>query len=335
MSSTVVVEGTLAFLFPRDAAQPTVADMARFIKTLKGYPSSMETAYKISEEKSVFIRFKSQEAMNYVFVNNDKSLPFLYTDGKEATVRMSVAGNTRYVRIFDLPPEISDANLVSVMAKYGTIRRTVRERFPAEYQLNMFTGVRGIYIDLEQEIPEILYFCNRKGRLYYDGLVQKCFKCNSDTHLKKSCPLLHEQQQGNAQRSATIPLKVDKIGEKVEESSSDADSVNGSESNKKASNKKQSKTKKAEAKRQRSDPDSDSVSNQIHKKPNKANSSLSDSDNSLTTMSNAIPNKGRCRIATYEWIDDENERRLLIEEDKKRIAEATGTPLNQMTFYHD
>lgn len=295
MSSTVAVDKTLAFLFPRDAAQPTVADMARFIKALKGEPTSMETAYKISEEKSVFIRFRSQEAMNFVYANNSKSLPFRYTDGNEVAVTMSVAGNTRYVRIFDLPPEIPDADLVSVMAKYGTVKRTVREKFPAEYQLNMYTGIRGVYIDVKKEIPEIVYFRNRKGRLYYDGLIQKCFNCNSDTHFKKACPVLREQQKEDAQRPVTHV--VNEFEEKTKEQIDDI--VDGSLSNNEVHTKKQAKTKKKETKRQRSfesNPDSDSVLNQqTHKKQNKADPLSSDSDNSLTTVSDATVNRRRYR----------------------------------------
>ncbi|XP_062707909.1 uncharacterized protein LOC134288139 [Aedes albopictus] len=76
----------------------------------------------------------------------------------------------RYVRIFDLPPEIEDADLVLMLQKYGKVQSTVRERFPAEFQLNMFTGVRGVYMDIESAIPDVLYFRNRKGRIFYHGM---------------------------------------------------------------------------------------------------------------------------------------------------------------------
>lgn len=339
MAGEVAVKNTLSFLFPRDADQPNVADMACFVRTLKGDQSMMETAYKISDEKSVFIRFKSEEAMNFVFANNAKSLPFHYNSGKKVMVRMSVAGNTRYVRVFDLPPEISDNDLTSVFAKYGTVKRTVRERFPAEFQLNMFTGIRGVYIDIEQQIPETLLFRNRKGRVYYEGVKQECFICKSDTHLKRLCPLQPERQKNDEQRSTTAAL--DDLDNKQDEADIEADKVVEATENsfEKKSKKKEQKVNKTESKRQRSldsDPESASVPNQAQKKRSKDQPSPIDGGSSaMTVVPDASPTEARYRVATYEWIEDDTERRLLIAEDKQRIAIAAGVPLHDIVFYHD
>lgn len=214
MASAVTVKTTLAFLFPADAAQPAVADMVRFVKSYNGDKTSMEAAYKISDDKSVFIRFRSAEAMHFVLANNGELLPFCYTNGKKVMVRMLVAGNTRYVRIFNLPPEVPDADLVSVMEKYGKVKRTVRERFPAEFQLEMFTGVRGLYMDIETEIPDILYFRNWKGTIYYNGINQKCFTCKSNTHLKRLCPIVRERESATSERRPGVDtLKGEPAGE--------------------------------------------------------------------------------------------------------------------------
>lgn len=248
---------------------------------------------------------------------------------------MSIAGNTRYVRVFDLPPEVADADLIAVMAKYGTVKRTVRERFPAEFQLNMFTGVRGIHMDIDQDIPEVLFFQGRKGRVYYIGVKQKCFTCNANTHLKKSCPLLREQERGDhlQQRLITAAREIEPLEESEKESIVDA--VDEAVSN----GKKHQKKQKKETKRQRSfdsEPDFETVCIQTHKSQNKASrTSSSDSESNMITVADGAPIKSRHRIPTYEWIDDECERRLLIEEDKQRIAVATNTPLDQIIFYND
>lgn len=344
MADAVAVKNTLAFLFPRDADQPNVADMACFIKTLKGDQSMMETAYKISDEKSVFIRFKCQEAMNFVFANNAKSLPFHYNNGKKIMVRMTIAGNTRYVRVFDLPPEISDDDLTTVFEKYGTVKRTIRERFPAEFQLNMYTGIRGVYIDIDEQIPEVLLFRNRKGRVYYEGVTQRCFVCKSVTHLKKSCPVQCERQKRDEQSSTAEALEFGSLGREQDEADIEADTMDEAAANScdKKNKKKKQKAKKAETKRQRSldsDPDSASVSNQAQKKRNKDQPrdqpSSSDGDISLVTVPDAPSTEVRYRVATYEWIEDESEKQLLIAEDKQRIAEAAGVPLDRIVFYHD
>lgn len=102
---------------------------------------------------------------------------------------MSVAGGCiRYVRIFDLPPELSDLDVSLILGKYGTVKRMVREKFPAELELDLFTGVRGVYMDIKKEIPASLYFLHRRGRIYYDGLKQRCYLCKQEGHLKAICP---------------------------------------------------------------------------------------------------------------------------------------------------
>lgn len=338
MSSEIEITNTLAFLFPEDATQPTVADMAGFVKALKGDLSLMETAYKITDEKSVFIRFKTDEAMKFVLENNSQSLPFHYTNGNKVAVRMMVAGNMRYVRVFDLPPEVSDADLVTVMKEYGKIKRTVRERFPADFQLDLFTGVRGLYVNIEKEIPDILYFRNRKGRVYYDGIKPKCFCCKSELHFKKDCPVLRERTSVKQQKQATVVAEIETSEEQSVENASIV--VEGIEDkNGKTSEKRQQKTKKTETKRQRSldtDSQSDSAQSQAHKRQNKSNTSSSEGeDGSLIAAVDASPRKIRQRIASYDWITDENERQSLIEEDKQRIAKATNTPMDHFVFYHD
>lgn len=329
MSSEITVKNTLAFRFPGDAAQPAVEDMVLFVKALNGDKSMMETAYKISDEKSVFIRFRSAEAMQFVLANNAESLPFHFNNGTKTMVRMSVAGNTRYVRIFDLPPEVEDADLVLVLQKYGKVQRTVRERFPAEFQLDMFTGVRGVYMDIESAIPDALYFRNRKGRIFYHGIKPRCFICKSDKHLIKSCPISHSRKG-----SPPKPMVEEKPAENVTAACVDEES--GREDEVIVEN--QQKKKKMETKRQRSfgsDRESDTdACKRTQKKKQPNNPSSSESECSLISVPDNSQ-RMKHRIATYEWITDANERRLLIEEDKMRIAAASNTPVEQIDFYHD
>lgn len=55
--------------------------------------------------------------MLFSLEHNPDTLPFHYTDGKTVSVRISVAGgNARYVRVFDLPPEIPDSDVSSVLS---------------------------------------------------------------------------------------------------------------------------------------------------------------------------------------------------------------------------
>lgn len=76
--------------------------------------------------------------------------------------------NIQYVRIIDLPP---DDNLSLVLHQFGKGESAVREEFPADLGLDyMFTGVRGVHMDVEKNIPPSIDVMNRTGRMFYSGL---------------------------------------------------------------------------------------------------------------------------------------------------------------------
>lgn len=70
MSSVITVTNTIAFVFPDNAAQPTLPEVVRFVKRLKGNQEQMDTAYKNAEERTVFIKYKSEEGMRDALSQN-------------------------------------------------------------------------------------------------------------------------------------------------------------------------------------------------------------------------------------------------------------------------
>ena len=321
MSSEVVVRRTLAFQFPDDAVQPTQVDMVRFIKSLKSDPRLMDTAYKVSDEKAVFIRFKNEEAMKFTLENNEERLPFHYNNGKTVMVHMSIAGNTRYVRIFDLPPEIPDSDLRSVMTRFGIVKRIVRERFPAEYQLDMFNGIRGLHMEVEKEIPKVLFFRNHKGTVHYDGIKLRCFACKSDSHLKKACPIVRDRRNAATKQADLEDSTPESDTGRKEEAIGTAAAVSNT------SKRKSAKPTRLQDTKQRP---SDSAAESSDRKNG---SSSTPGEREIVPAS--LSSKIRCRIASYYWIQDEDERQQLIAEDKMRIAEAMNTTKDKIDFFID
>lgn len=201
-----VVTNTLAFAFPDNAAQPTLMEMVRFVKGLTGDHRKMDTAYKNAEERTVYIKYKTEEDMKEALSKNQKKQKFHYSNGINVDVYMSVAGsNTQYIRIFDLPPEVSDFDLCTELTQYGKIKRCIREKYPPEFQLNLYTGVRGVYMDVEKEIPSVIYIHSRRGRVFYTGNKLKCFSCGQEGHHKNACELRKTNETRNAE--ATVQNK--------------------------------------------------------------------------------------------------------------------------------
>ncbi|XP_055604930.1 uncharacterized protein LOC129753159 [Uranotaenia lowii] len=84
----------------------------------------------------------------------DDEYPFSYEDGTRITVRLFVASSIfRYVRVFNLPPEIDDTEIATVLGQYGTIRQHIREKFAANSSFPVFNGVRGIHMEVAKELP--------------------------------------------------------------------------------------------------------------------------------------------------------------------------------------
>lgn len=188
MSSAVAVTNTIAFVFPDNAAQPTVPEMVRFVKSLNGTHEQIDSAYKNSMERAVYIKYKNEKGMQEALSHNEAKQSFHYSNGKQVEVCMSAAGcNTQYVRVFDLPPEVPDSVLAAELHKYGKVKRCVREKYPIEYDLDVFTGVRGIHMEVEKQIPPVLSFSDRRGRIFYRGNKSICFACGQEGHLKKFC----------------------------------------------------------------------------------------------------------------------------------------------------
>ena len=194
------IKNTIRFQFSHGQEKPDMGDICNFAKGLDADPGQMEAVYRIGEERSIFIKFRSEESMLHALNFNTEELIFHYANGKTAEVHMSDASEyIEYIRVYDLPPEVPDNELEKVLKKYGKVKRVIREKFPVELNLDACTGVRGIYMDVKKEIPTSLHFLNRKGNIFYDGNKGRCCLCKAEGHLVLSCPKRKARKQPEQQ----------------------------------------------------------------------------------------------------------------------------------------
>lgn len=167
-----MVVNTVQFRFPPASPSPSWTEIAMFLKQLNVDLMKMETAYKTSNDRSLCVKFVSPEAMTEALEKNTETRRFQYSSGSSVELRMSIAGsNVHYERIFDLPPELSDDCLSSALQVFGKVEWMTREKFPVNLGLDhMYTGVRGVFMDITQVIPPTIDVGNKKGRVFYDGL---------------------------------------------------------------------------------------------------------------------------------------------------------------------
>ncbi|XP_062701862.1 uncharacterized protein LOC134285313 [Aedes albopictus] len=197
---TVNVINTVQFRFPPGSPPPTWAEIATFLQQLDMDLMMVESTYKTAQDRSLFVKFKSLEAMNESLHKNAEPRQFAYANGKSVEVRMSIAGaNIQYVRVFDLPPELLDDSLSSILGEFGRVENVVREKFPAGLGLDhVYSGVRGVYMDVAKKIPPSISVDGRTGRIFYEALKDTCFLCQELGHRRNSCP---QRQSRNKKKS--------------------------------------------------------------------------------------------------------------------------------------
>lgn len=200
------VVNTVQFQFPLACPRPTWTEIANFVKQLDTDVMFMEATYRTAHNRSIYIKFVSLEAMTDSLKKNKEPKKFRYSNGKSVEVRMEIAGrNVQYVRVFDLPPELSDNSLSMVLGKYGKVECMKREKFSADLGLaHMYTGVRGVYMEIKNEIPSMIEIGNRKGRVYYEGLKDTCFLCRAVGHRKDSCPRRQHRKNREVEQTARV-----------------------------------------------------------------------------------------------------------------------------------
>lgn len=183
---------SLRLKFERGSAEPSDLDIFTFMKEKMKIPcESLMCMYKEKSTTSVIIKFKTEEGLKSTLDRLPETMEFSSDKYQRCDVQLSAANAViRYVRLFNLPPEVEDQEIWNVMAKFGKIQRMVRERYGVETGYPIWTSVRGVYIEVKdsEEIPATIHVRNMRARVYYEGLVNKCFQCGSVDHLKANCP---------------------------------------------------------------------------------------------------------------------------------------------------
>lgn len=185
-----VRKNTLKVVFTSGVRAPAHLDVIRFTANVLKIPApEVHTIYKDENDRCFYIKFLDEPDFNCFVSGIEEQYRFEYGDGESTFVKLEVASRLfRYVRIFNLPPEVDDKDIAAALSQFGTIRQHVRERYPADYGYAVFSGIRGVHMEIGKEIPANLYIGHFKARLYYEGLKNRCFFCKQEGHLKAECP---------------------------------------------------------------------------------------------------------------------------------------------------
>lgn len=209
-------KNTLKLQFVTSAKVPSYLDVLKFMATGVKIPATdVHSVYKDENDQRFYVKFLDETSYNRFCNSVEDQYWFHYEDGSRTPVQLELASRQfKYVRLFNLPPETEEKEIAAALAKFGKIRQHVRERYPADLGYHVFSGIRGVYMEVEKEIPANLYIAHFRARVYYEGLKNKCFFCKAEGHMKVECPKLASLRNGaetggqHSYSSVTANLKI-------------------------------------------------------------------------------------------------------------------------------
>lgn len=181
---STVRKNTVKIEFERNMLRPTDLEMIQFGIGLDLTGKEVHTMYQDSNE---YIKFFEKIQLDEFIKQTNGTAVFTYNNGLRTKVIIHEAIDTKYVRVFNLPPEIDDEELLYELEKYGIIKTITREKYSAAMGLPVFSGIRGVNMIINKEIPSQLTIHNMKCRVFYAGIRERCFVCGSTEHKKSDC----------------------------------------------------------------------------------------------------------------------------------------------------
>jgi hypothetical protein len=170
--------------------KPTELEMVKFVIVNLGMKAEelVGVQQNPGNDGIIYIKCYEEAIMRKIIEDFDGTF-FKYENGSVTRVQMTEANEVvRYVRVFGLPFEVDDREVEIFFGHYGIVKRMVRERFPNHFNLDIWSGVRGVYIDLKREIPAFLYIRGVRVKVHYYGMRERCHICNAADHMKSECP---------------------------------------------------------------------------------------------------------------------------------------------------
>lgn len=185
-------KNTLKILFATGAKVPSYLEVLKFMSTGVKIPATdVHSVYKDENDQKFYIKFMDENSYNRFCNSVEDQYWFRFDDGSRSPVQLELASRQfKYIRLFNLPPETEEKEIAMALSKFGKIRQHVREKYPQDLGYHVFSGIRGVYMEVEKEIPANMYIAHFRARVYYDGLKNRCFFCKAEGHMKVECPKL-------------------------------------------------------------------------------------------------------------------------------------------------
>lgn len=94
--------------------------------------------------------------------------------------------------------------MAAVIVKYGKVHQLTREKYGPDTGFAILNGVRGAHMEISKVIPSQVFIQHFQVRVSYEGMPNRCFFCDSTSHVKAECPKRSNRSEKPASEAATF-----------------------------------------------------------------------------------------------------------------------------------
>jgi hypothetical protein len=141
-------------------------------------------------QRHVHIKLRDINRLQQVLHLTGGQAEYRHNNGEISKVRVETAGlGTRRVRIANLPPEVPEEIIRTMMARYGEVKDVQAEKWSRIYRYKVPNGVRIAVLTLAKHIPSIITIAGHRAQVSYEGHPMTYYRCHETGHLHQACPM--------------------------------------------------------------------------------------------------------------------------------------------------
>lgn len=202
-------ENTLKIKFPFGFPRPNEVELANFLIKHGVKGDKVVACYPEVLINCIFVKFISVEDIEAFLKETGHTVTFEYGNKVKVGVQVSSANeDLRYVRCFEVAPEVEDMDIREAFKDFGEVKQIVWERSKPVPGFDVYNGIRGVHILLKEEIPDFVMIAGEKKRIWYHGMVERCFRCKATGHKRSECPL-NAQRRLEEVRKPNVTINLD------------------------------------------------------------------------------------------------------------------------------
>ncbi|KXJ76350.1 hypothetical protein RP20_CCG009814 [Aedes albopictus] len=166
--------------------RPSPGEVQKFIRDqLKLDMSMVRNLQMHSIRHQTLIEMASLEAAERLASTHNMK-HYLEVEKKKYIIPVFIEDMAINVRVHDLPPDMSNAEVADHMKKYGKVKSVVREVWK-KYFPGTLNGVRVVRIELKEPIPSYIRLGDDMSMVTYKSQIATCLHCGHKTHPKMKC----------------------------------------------------------------------------------------------------------------------------------------------------